>query len=92
MAKYEYNGETFQIDHVGDCELKVSDGTHNVSISTHTSGKNPFKYSTVGGGWYQAFSVEQAIQSACQELIDARSRASADELCKELTDFVDKLG
>ena len=92
MAKYEFQGETFQIDDTGDCEVKVSDNVNSVSITLNSGGPTVYKVSTVKAGWWWHHdSMEDAVNRACRELIKARSDISPDDACKEMSEFVANL-
>lgn len=92
MAKYEYQGETFELLDSGDCEIKVSDGKNSVSITLNRGGPTVYKVSTAKGGWWWHHdSVQDAVNRACRELVKARSGVSADDACKEMSEFVDGL-
>ena len=91
MAYYKYNGETFHVDGVGDCQIKVSDDEYFVSISPRP-GSGGYTISTAGGrARFGGNSVEDAVRNACQELIEDRTRPSQDELCKAMAEFVENL-
>lgn len=89
MAKYDYQGEVFQVEDTGDCQLTVSDSKNAASIRHRAAG-------TVYQVWiestyWNASTLEQAIDIACRELIALRTRPSADEVCKEMSEFVKNL-
>lgn len=93
MAKFEYQGEIFQIDDSGDCEIKVSDGTSTVSITLNSGGPTVYKVSTVKAGWWWHHdSLDDAVARACRELVKARTDISPDHACKEMSEFVANLG
>ena len=90
MAAYKYQDETFEVDNADSCEIKVSDGTNTVSITTEVVG---YRVHAVAGNWgWNISNVAQAVDKACQELIDSRTRASREDACKQLLEFVDSLG
>ncbi|MCY4539301.1 MAG: hypothetical protein OXE52_13870 [Chloroflexi bacterium] len=91
VAKYEYGGETFQIDGAGDCELKVSDDANTVTISPRPS-SGGYTITANGRGRYGGNSVNDAVRNACQELIDERTRPTRDELCDSMSTFIEELG
>ena len=92
MAKYEYAGETFQVDSADECEIKVTDGTNTISITLNAGGPSVYKVSTVKGGWWWHHdTVESSINQACQELVKARSAVNPSDACKEMSEFVEKL-
>lgn len=93
MAKYEYQGETFELAESDDCEIKVSDGTNTVSITLNRGGPTVYKVSTVKGGWWWHHdSMQDAVNRACLELGKARTDVSPDDACKEMSEFVANLG
>ena len=49
MKEYKYQGETFQVDDSGGCEIKVSDGQNTISITPNNDGPSVYKVSTVKG-------------------------------------------
>lgn len=90
MAEYTYRDETFEVDKRDSCAIKVSDGTNTVSITTEAVG---YRVHAVGRNWgWNITDVAAAVNKACQELIDSRTRASREDACKELSEFVDRLG
>ena len=92
MAKFEYQGETFQVDATDTCEIKVSDGTNNVSITLNNGGPTVYKVSTVKGGWWWHLdTLESSVNRACQELVKARADINSDDACKSMSEFVDNL-
>ena len=90
--KYPYEGEDFEIDLDENCRLVITDGKNTVEvIPAQRGGSALFVYRVPGSGGWSAATEEDAIQSACEALIQLRISPSHDELCKRLTDFYDKL-
>lgn len=94
MKQYKYKGEVFQITQDEDCKLLVSDGINSVSVEVSgTIGQAPFSYRLENGLGWQATTEKNAIEGACQKLIELkRPRPAREELCKSLSEFYDKLG
>ncbi len=62
MAEYEYQAETFLVEALDNCEIKVSDGINNESITLNSGGPTVYKVSTVKGGWWWHHdTVEDAV-------------------------------
>ena len=91
MAAYKYQDETFEVDKGDSCEIKVSDGTNTASITTEVVGYRVHAVGRNNWGW-NIPNVAQAVNKACQELLDSRTRTSREDACKELLEFVDSLG
>ncbi|MCY4070562.1 MAG: hypothetical protein OXG60_04650 [Chloroflexi bacterium] len=92
MAKYEYQGETFQVEATDTCKIEVSDGVNTVSITLNSGGPTLYKVSTVKGGWWWHHdTVEDSVIRACRELVKARADIDSDEACKSMSEYVAKL-
>lgn len=92
MAKYEYQGQTFQVDATDTCKIEVSDGANVVSITLNSGGPTVYKVSTVKGGWWWHHdTVEDSVERACRELVKARADINSDDACKSLLEFVENL-
>ena len=92
MAKYEYQGETFQVDATDTCKIEVSDGANTVTITLNSGGPTIYKVSTVKGGWWWHHdTVEDSVRRACRELVKARADVDSDEACKSMSEYVAKL-
>ncbi len=92
MAKYEYQGQTFQVDVADTCKIEVSDGANVVSITLNSGGPTVYKVSTVKGGWWWHHdTVEDSVKRACQELVKARADINSDDACKSMLEFVENL-
>jgi hypothetical protein len=89
MKEYKYEGETFQIDDSGGCEVKVSDG-ENTAVVTLNSGNSVYRVS-VGGGAWATNTPEASVQRACRQLIAFRNAPSTEDACKALSGFVESL-
>ena len=88
MKEYKYQGELFQVDDSGGCELKVSDGVNTLSITSNSGGPSVYKVSTVKGGWWwHTTTVQESLDRACRDLIDSRSVITPEDACKELHEF-----
>lgn len=92
MKEYEFQGETFQVDASGGCEMKVSDKENTITISLNNGGPSVYKVSTVKGGWWwHTNTVEESLNRACRELLESRKAIAPEDACKALTDFVEAL-
>ena len=92
MAEYEYQGEKFQMDDSGSCEIKVSDNANTISITPNTAGPSVYRVSTVKGGWWwYTNTVKESVERACRELVESRTNISKGDACKELSEFVKNL-
>ena len=99
MAKYEYRGETFKVQQVGDCHLQVANGINTVLIKIgrrQGSGLDTHLYqvhlpnndSEVS---YTSSEIEKAVEQACAIIVNYRTQFSYKELCDNMMDFVNKL-
>ena len=90
---YKLDGREFIIRSGEDtCAVEVSDGkmTLTVKPSTEMYGRGFRVYN--GGSWKGGWnSPDQALDAACRELIALSEGRSAEELCKDLSTFYDKL-
>ena len=93
MAEYKYDGETFQVEKVSDCEARVTDGQFVVSITKDTQIDGVYAVTLQGGGWMKADSPESAFDKAGSYLVKARKAMNnkPTDPCKALSEFVDKL-
>ena len=92
MKEYKYQGETFQVDDSGGCEIKVSDGQNTISITPNNDGPSVYKVSTVKGGWWwHTNSVKESVDRACSDLIESRKAITSEEACKALSEFVENI-
>ena len=93
MKDFKYDGSVFQIKQDGDCSLLVTDGTNSVSVEVNRKlGRQPFVYRLPNGLGWQATTEKNAVEGACQKLIQLRApRPTHEELCKSLSDFYDNL-
>ena len=90
--KYEYQGKTFQVEDTENCEIKVSDGKHTLSITPNSDGPSVYRVSTVRGGWWwHTNTVEESINRACRDLIDSREAVKPEDACEALHDYVKSL-
>ena len=89
MKEYKYKGETFQIQHVGECEIMVSDIQNTVSITA--KGARFHVHSITDGGGWNLDSPCEAMPYACRELLAKRRFPKDEDACKALSDFYDKL-
>ena len=93
MAEYPYQGEKFEVDELenesGVCEIKVSDGTHTLSVTKNDGGGSVFKVSTVKGSWWWYHdTVKASVDRACSTLIESRKPVDP---CKDMSEFVKSL-
>ena len=86
MREYKYQGESFSVEMLNDCEARISDDKNSTTISL-SSGGAKYVVSAVNrsGGGQAANSVGDAIAYACKMLIQYRNREG---ICKDLEDFV----
>ena len=90
--KYQYQGETFQVEDTDNCEIKVSDGVTVLSITPNTGGPSIYRVSTVKGGWWwHTNTVEESINRACLDLIESRKSTKPEEACDALHNYVKNL-
>ncbi len=89
MKEYKYEGEKFQIQQVGECEIKISDIQNTVSI-TAKGARFKVHSITEGGGW-TLDSPSEALPYACRELLAKRRFPEVEDACKALSQFYDNL-
>ena len=90
--EYKYQGETFSISKVEICKLQVSNGIHTLNITLSTIGPGTYSVPTVAGHLsLYADSAKEAVDRACQNLIEAKAFVKPEQACKELMDFVEAL-
>lgn len=89
MKEYKYEGETFQIQQVGECEIKVSDDKNTVSITA--KGARFKVHSITGGGGWTLDSPSDALPYACGELLAKRRFPERQDACEALSKFYDSL-
>ena len=90
MADYTHEGEQFQVEDVGDCAWKVSDGANTISITLH-SGAGNYRVSAPGTGGYRVRTPEEAVRRACKTLIELGNTVSQEKACKDMSEFVKSL-
>ena len=105
MKEYEYQGEKFQVDESGGCEIKVSDGNNTAVVkynsiypANNTNGRYPYVYRAeiVGSPqWASEFeSPHDALVRSCGLIVQYRNRPtfiSQEEACKALKEQIDNL-
>ena len=92
MKEFKYEGETFQVDDSGGCEIEVSDKVNTISITPNSGGPSVYRVSTVKGSWWwHTNSVQESVDKACRELIESRTAVTPEDACKALNEFVESL-
>ena len=89
MKEYKYEGETFQIQRVGECEIKVSDIQNTVSITV--KGARFHVHSITAGGGWTLDSPSEALPYACRELLAKRRFPKVEDARKALSEFYNNL-
>lgn len=89
MKEYKYEGETFQIKQVGDCEITVSDMKNIVPITVR--GPRFKVHSITGRGGWTLDSPSEALPYACRELLAKRRFPEEEDACKALAEYYDNL-
>ena len=90
--KYEYMGETFQVEDTDNCEIRVSDRVHTLSITPNIGGPSVYRVSTVKGGWWwHTNTVKDSIDRACRDIVESRESTKPDEACEALHKYVKDL-
>ena len=95
MADYEYRGTKYQVVNAEDCEVQVLLGEFVAfihAINTKLDTTRPYLIN-LGTENTVADTPEEAIDRACHLIMDTMARRSrlADDHCKALSDYVDKL-
>ena len=88
-AKYEYQGETFEVSKPEDCKMTVSAKglTAEISINAPTN-----EYRGTLNGWGRNHSsLDVALETACQLILDQAARPTQNELCAGMDKFYDSL-
>ena len=90
MKEYKYQGEVLSVKLIDSCEIEVSNGANATTIHS----LNSIYAVPVGpalGATNSFDSIERATIEACANRIQFRGRRPESELCKEMSDFVEKL-
>ena len=90
MKGYEFEGELFQVEDSGGCEMKVSDGKNTALVTLNTGG-SVYRVSVVGGGAWATNTPKDSMITACRQLIAFRNSPSTEDACKALSEFAESL-
>ena len=90
MSKdYEYRGEKFTISKPDSCTMTVSRDGFTAKLTIHQA-TNRYREELDGWGTNQD-SLKNALDSACQRILDKAGQPSPDALCKGMDEFYDNL-
>ena len=90
MSKiYKYKGEQFTVSEPKDCRITVT-GKSLTGIITIFEKTREYREEVNGWGT-NTNSLDGALRSCCQRILDVAARKSKDDLCKGMDDFYEKL-
>ena len=99
MTKYEYRGESFQVQQVGDCHLQVTDGNDTVLVKigrrqdsimdTHLY--EVYLPNNDAEVTFTSTEIKKAVEQACAVIVRCRTQFSYKQLCDGMKEFLGKL-
>ena len=88
--KYEYGGETFEVSEPKDCRMTVKGKGITANITIHEA-TQMYREDVNGWGTDQS-SLQDALDRACDRIIDLAGKKTKDELCQGMDEFYQNLG
>lgn len=85
MAKYEYQGETFEVSEPKDCRMTVKGKGLTANITIHEATRM-YREDVNGWGTDQS-SLGDALDGACRRILDLAGKRTKDELCRGMEEF-----